>query len=106
MINQIFRTENESSLILHILGRLDSVEGLETILVNILKELEKKDEHNDLIGRLIIDLTGTVLITDDCLKVLKKYNKKYLTEYVNYSLYVELLLKEYGLIKEQAAGDS
>jgi hypothetical protein len=52
---------------------------------------------------LIFDLAEAELITEECLEVLNQFNKKCPIEFRNCSLYVELLLRENGLLKENVS---
>jgi hypothetical protein len=103
-MNRIYRTETDGKPIVHIIGKLDSAKILNEFLTEIFNPLaneQQKENKSSLFNcTLIFDLAETELITEECLGILNYYNKKCSLEFRNCSLYVELLLKDNGLLKE------
>ncbi len=99
MINRIYKTEEEGKPIVHIIGKLDSAPVLDDFLTEIYNNYKNADylrQH----FRMILDLKETELITESCLEILKDYSEKFPVIFRNFSLYVELLLNEYGFLPE------
>jgi hypothetical protein len=101
MINRIYKTEEEGKPVVHIIGKMDSAEMLDKFLSELVSDYNKKNQNTGECSRIIFDLKETELIVEPCLEILKSYSKKYSVRFQNFSLYVELLLNEYGLLQEK-----
>ncbi len=98
MINRIYRTKEEGKPVIHIIGKLDSAPILDEVLSEIVNNYKNESENSQEYCQMVLDLKETELITESCLEILKNYSKKYPVKFQNFSLYVELLLNECGLL--------
>lgn len=101
MINRIYRTEEDGKPVVHIIGKLESASILDEFLEEILNNYKNQRSNSKECCQIVMDLKETELITELCLGLLKEYSKKCTIKFLNYSLYVELLLNEYRLLKEK-----
>lgn len=101
MKNRIYRTEKDGKPVIHVIGKLDSPAVLDEFLNEILVHYKNETNNSEKCCQMVLDLKETELITEPCLEILMMYSKKCLIKFHSYSLYVELLLTEYGLLHEK-----
>ena len=101
MTNRIYRTVEAGNPIIHIIGKLDSTAILSEFLREIYNNYQKGRKISQHQFQILVDLKETELITEPCLEILKDYSAKCRISFRNYSLYVELLLFEYGFLSEE-----
>ncbi len=100
MINRIYKTEEEGKPVVHVIGKLDSAPVLAEFLAGIINNYKNQSDNPQECFRMTLDLKETELITESCLEILIEYSGKYAVNFRNFSLYVELLLNEYGFLSK------
>lgn len=101
MKNRIYRTEKDGKPVIHVIGKLDSTVVLDEFLNEIHRHYKNEMNNSEKCCQMVMDLRETELITEPCLEILIIYSKKCRIKFQNLSLYVELLLTEYGLLQEK-----
>jgi anti-anti-sigma regulatory factor len=100
----IYRSEEKNSSVIHIEGRLDSVDKMIELIPEFDYFHRKEPFAENYIYSvkndqgIIIDLAKLEFISEDCLKVFQKFKSIYKIKFRNYSLYIEMQLNEYGLL--------
>lgn len=85
-------TNNGSNPIIYLEGRIEPASIIEQELNQIFYGLRDRSE-------IIIDLDKIEFICDDCLKMFQRFKKIYPLSFRGYSLYIEMQLLEYKLLK-------
>lgn len=100
MYNIYYETDNGNVPIISIEGNLDTVDDISRIIAEVYSVNVNKDNNGaPENGRgVIINLSKAKAVSEECLKMFKRLKPVYELEFTNYSLYIEMQLKEYELI--------
>lgn len=108
-MSYIYEKNTDGFPVIHIEGKLDDIDKIVKLIpefynihnedktpgLNFYKSesVDKKDKQ------IILDLSKVDLISNECLKLFQKYKSIYNLKFQNYSLYIEMQLEEFGLLK-------
>lgn len=98
MYNIYYETDNGNVPIISIEGNLDTVDDISRIIAEVYSINKDNNGATENGKGVVINLSKAKAVSDECLKMFKRLQPVYNLEFQNYSIYIEVVLRDYKLI--------